>query len=171
QPPNPIYDDILEKWDYILDGLADDPHRLNRELDWVIKLYLLKNYRQKHQCDWNDPRIAMIDLQYHDVRPDKSLYYVLQRQNRVERLLSESEIIHAITNPPFDTRAYFRGQCLKKFRSNIFGVSWGAISFDVGESSVKRILMPEPTKGTRKYVHELLEKSQTVEELLTNIMN
>lgn len=171
QPHNPMYNDILEKWEYVLRGLAEDPQLLNRELDWVIKFYLLNNYRQKHHCDWDDPRIAMIDLQYHDVRPDKGLYDVLQRQNRVERLISDDEIIRAITNPPPDTRAYFRGQCLKKYRANIFGVSWGAISFDIGDSSVKRILMPEPAKGTHQYVHELLEKSQTVEELLTNIIN
>ncbi len=171
QPPNPVHDDILEKWGYVLRALAEDPRLLKRELDWVIKLYLLNNYHQKHQCDWDDPRIAMIDLQYHDVRPDKGLYYVLQRQNRVERLSSDDEIIRAITNPPPDTRAYFRGQCLKKYRKNVFGVSWGAISFEIGDSLVKRILMPEPAKGTRQYVHELLEKSQTVEELLTNILN
>jgi proteasome accessory factor A len=168
---DPITDDILEKWEYVLGGLAEDPKLLNRELDWVMKEYLLTHYSKKHNCGWDDPRIAMVDLQYHDIRPDKSLYYLLQRQNRVERLLSDSEIIHAVTNPPPDTRAYFRGQCLKKYRSNIFGVSWGAISFDIGDSAVKRILMPEPAKGTRTHVHELLEKSQTVEELLTNIMS
>ena len=96
---------------------------------------------------------------------------MLQRQNRVERLLSDSEISHAITHPPTDTRAYFRGKCLKQYRPNVFGVSWGAISFDVGEAAVKRILMPEPAKGTQAHVQELLEKSQTVEELLTNILS
>ena len=162
--------DILEKWEYVLHGLEEDPKSLNRELDWVIKKYLLQSYCSKHDCDWDDPRVSMIDLQYHDIRPDKGLYYVLQRQNRVERLLSDDEIAYAVTNPPPDTRAYFRGQCLKKYRSGIFGVSWGAISFHAGNDTVKRVLMPEPVKGTRNHVHELLEKSQTVEELLTNIV-
>jgi proteasome accessory factor A len=171
QPRNPITDDILEKWEYVLKGLEQNPRQLNRELDWVMKEYLIMNYLEKHHCGWDDPRISMLDLQYHDIRPHKGLYYLLQRQNRVERLLSEHEITHAITNPPTDTRAYFRGQCLKKYRSKIFGVSWGAISFDIGESAIKRILMPEPAKGSKKYVHELLEKSETVEELLTNMIS
>ncbi len=171
QPHNQIHADILEKWEYVLEILAQDPQLLNRELDWVIKSYLLTNYREKHQCDWDDPRLAMIDLQYHDIRPEKNLYYLLQRQNQVAQLISEDEIIRAITHPPLDTRAYFRGQCLKKYRSDVFGVSWGAISFDIGNASVKRILMPEPAKGTHRHVHELLEKSQTMEELLTNIMS
>jgi proteasome accessory factor PafA2 len=171
QPHNPNTDDILEKWEYILQRLEKEPKLLNRELDWVTKEYLITNYQEKHNCGWDDPRIAMLDLQYHDIRPHKSLYYLLQRQNRVERLLSDSEITVAITNPPSDTRAYFRGQCLKKYKPNIFGVSWGAISFDIGESSIKRILMPEPAKGSQKYVRELLEKSETVEELLTNMIS
>jgi len=169
QPPDPMTEDILAKWEYVLKGLKQDPKQLNRELDWVIKEYLITNYLEKHNCGWDDPRIAMLDLQYHDIRPHKSLYYLLQRQNQVERLLSDDEIRHAMTNPPCDTRAYFRGQCLKKYRSQIFGVSWGAISFDIGEPAIKRILMPEPAKGSQKYVQELLEKSETVEELLTNM--
>jgi proteasome accessory factor A len=170
QSQDQLVHDVLEKWEYVLQGLAHDPHSLNRELDWVVKEYLMRTYQAKHQCGWDDPRITMLDLQYHDVRPHKGLYYLLQRQNRVETLLSEEEITSAITNPPPDTRAYFRGQCLKKYRSKVFGVSWGAISFDIGESSIKRILMPEPVKGSRKYVHELLENSETVEELLTNMV-
>jgi proteasome accessory factor A len=169
QPPDPLTEDILARWEYILDGLEHDPHSLHRELDWVMKEHLLTAYCEKHHCGWDNPRVAMIDLQYHDLRPDKSLYHLLCRQHRVERLLSDAEITQAITTPPEDTRAYFRGQCLRKYRNAIFGVSWGAISFNVGASSVKRILMPEPTKGTRDYVQELLERSQSVEELLTNI--
>jgi proteasome accessory factor A len=170
QPYDHPAHDVLENWEYVLQGLASDPRSLNRELDWVIKEYLMHTYQSKHQCGWDDPRITMLDLQYHDVRPHKGLYYLLQRQNRVETLVSEDEIAAAVTNPPLDTRAYFRGKCLKKYRSKVFGVSWGAISFDVGESSIKRILMPEPAKGSKKYVHELLENSETVEELLTNMM-
>jgi proteasome accessory factor PafA2 len=171
QPQDPVTEDILEKWEYVLKRLEQDPRQLNRELDWVMKEYLITNYLEKHNCGWDDPRVSMLDLQYHDIRPHKGLYYLLQRQNHVERLLSDQEITYAVTNPPSDTRAYFRGQCLKKYRSKIFGVSWGAISFDIGESAIKRILMPEPAKGSKEYVHELLEKSETVEELLTNMVS
>jgi Pup amidohydrolase len=167
---DPMTHDILARWEAVLHRLTDDPHSLQRELDWVMKASLISEYQKKHRCGWDDPRVAMLDLQYHDIRPQKNLYTLLQRQQQVERLLTEDEIIHAVTNPPVDTRAYFRGRCLHKYKQRVFGVSWGAISFDVGESSVKRILMPEPTKGSQYYVRELLEKSETVEELLTNIL-
>jgi len=163
--------DILMKWEHVLSTLAHAPEALNRELDWVIKYDLLHNYCHKHQCGWDDPRVAMIDLQYHDIRPEKGLFYILQRQQRIERILSDDEIAHAVAHPPEDTRAYFRGECLQRYRADVYGVSWGAISFNVGQGTVKRILMPDPGKGTRQHVQELLEKSQTAEELLTNILH
>ncbi|MCP4399393.1 MAG: proteasome accessory factor PafA2 [bacterium] len=171
QPKNPMTQDVLEKWEHVLNCLTEESGQLSGQLDWVIKQEIFQHYCDKHHCDWDDPRIAMLDLQYHDIRPEKSLYQVLLRQGRVERLLSDEEILQAIDSPPHDTRAYFRGQCLQQFREQVYGVSWGAISFDVGNATVKRILMPEPGKGTKGHVEQLLEKSQTVEELLTNIMS
>lgn len=171
QPSDPVNEEVVNIWGDTLDALRRDPLELSRQLDWAIKLELLQNYREKHQCGWDDPRLRMVDLQYHDIRPDKSLYYLLQRQGKIERLVTDEEIRRAITQPPDDTRAYFRGRCLQKYANRVYGVSWGAISFEVGEKAVKRILMPEPTKGTRRHVQELLEKSATVEELLTNLVS
>ena len=170
RPNQPDSEDLLAKWEYVLRALAEDPRQLHRELDWVIKEHLLANYCAKHHCGWDDPRVAMVDLQYHDLRPEKSLYYVLERQQEVARIVSDDEIRQAVQEPPTDTRAYFRGQCLKKYPTRIFGVSWGALLFDLGAGKVKRVLMPEPLKGTQAYVQQLLEKSQTVEELLTNLL-
>lgn len=170
RPGFPLADDILAKWEEVLNRLRADPFSLDRELDWVIKHALITQYQERHNCGWDDPRVAMLDLQYHDVRPRKGLYYLLERQQHVERIVSDDAIAAAVTQPPTDTRAYFRGQCLQKYRSKVFGVSWGAISFETGRTSVKRVLMPEPTKGTRAYVQELLEKSETVEDLLTNML-
>jgi proteasome accessory factor A len=70
--------DVLAKWESVLDRLADDPMQLGRELDWVIKRQLIENYIEKHDLDWRDSRVQMIDLQYHDIRPGKGLYYKLE---------------------------------------------------------------------------------------------
>ncbi|PID58327.1 proteasome accessory factor PafA2 [candidate division KSB3 bacterium] len=166
---DPYVKDLIETWAYVLDCLGENPRLLCHKLDWVIKHELLQQYCDSRRCDWSDPRMSMLDLQYHDLRPEKSLYHVLLRQGHVERLVSDDEILRAVRNPPQDTRAYFRGQCLQRFRERVHGVSWGAISFNVDRTRVKRILMPEPGKGTKLHVEQLLEKSQTVEELLTNI--
>jgi proteasome accessory factor A len=161
--------DILQKWTYVLDALASDPLSLRREIDWVAKWHLLTAYMDRRAEDWNSSRVAMMDLQYHDLRPERGLYFLLERQGSVERILSEADIVEAIENPPVDTRAYFRGMVLKKFRDQVFGVNWDSLSFNLGEGPIKRILMEEPLKGTKVHVQGLLERSKTAAELVANL--
>ncbi|RMF87531.1 MAG: proteasome accessory factor PafA2 [Nitrospinota bacterium] len=169
RPCDPITADILGKWAYVLDALATDPFSLRREVDWVIKWHLINSYIEKRGEAWNSSRVAMMDLQYHDIRPDKGLYYILQRSGEVERIVTDEEIRVALEHPPTDTRAYFRGMCLRKFRQHIFGVNWDSLSFNVDEGPIKRVLMEEPAKGSKAHVEELLARSNTVEELLVNL--
>jgi proteasome accessory factor A len=164
-----LYPCLVQEWGSVLERLASDPMQLHREIDWVMKLHLLTNYMERRGSDWDDPRIAMMDLQYHDIRPDKGLYYLLERSGSVRRMLTDAEITLAMENPPEDTRAYFRGQCLKKFKHQIFGVNWDSISFNLGDGPIKRILMEEPTRGTKRHVQELLERSETAADLVANI--
>ncbi|MFQ5804616.1 MAG: proteasome accessory factor PafA2 family protein, partial [Candidatus Methylomirabilales bacterium] len=118
---------------------------------------------------FEDQRISMLDLQFHDIRREKGLFYVLERQGMVERVVADGEIAEAIESPPLDTRAYFRGMCLRKYRDQIYGASWSSILFDIGDMAVKKIPMAEPTRGTRKLVREILDRSDTVTELLENL--
>ena len=111
----------------------------------------------------------MLDLQYHDSRPDKGLYYLLERQGKVERIVTDEEIQHAVYNAPSDTRAFFRGECLKRYPSEVFGVNWDSISFGLEDESIKRVMMAEPLKGTSEIVGKLLEDSGTAAELLENM--
>jgi proteasome accessory factor A len=161
--------DILEKWTWVLDKLAEDPWQLQRHLDWVIKMELIRSYMERRKVGFEDQRISMLDLQYHDIRLEKGLYYVLERQGLVEQIVTEAEIADAVAFPPPDTRAYFRGTCLRKYRDQIYGASWSSLLVDVGEAAVKKIPMAEPTRGTRKLVQEILDRSETVTELLDNL--
>ena len=163
------YPAIVREWGRVLQQLERDPMELHREIDWVMKLHLLTNYMERRGSDWDDPRIAMMDLQYHDIRPDKGLYYVLERSGVARRMVSEEGIVQAIEDPPEDTRAYFRGQCLKKFKHQIFGVNWDSISFNLGDGPIKRILMEEPSRGTKCHVQQLLDRSETAADLVANI--
>jgi Pup amidohydrolase len=161
--------DVLQKWEHLLHQLEKDPLSLHREVDWVAKWHLLTAYMDRRVEDWDSSRVAMMDLQYHDLRPDRGLYFLLERQGAVERILTGAEIVDAIDNPPVDTRAYFRGMVLKKFRDRVFGVNWDSLSFSLGEEPIKRLLMEEPLKGTRAHVQGLLERSHTAAELLANL--
>jgi proteasome accessory factor A len=158
-----------DRWEATLDALERDPDELVGQLDWVTKRFLLRSYQEKKGVDWSDPRIAMMDLQYHDLRQDRGLYYLLERQGRVERMTTDEDIEAAMSNPPEGTRAYFRGQCLTRYRDAIYGVNWGSISFNLGDEPIKRIIMAEPLRGTRAHVEGLLNASATAHDLVKNI--
>jgi proteasome accessory factor PafA2 len=166
---DPVQKDVLQKWQDVIEALGRDPMELDGKIDWVIKKRLIERYMSRKSLDWSDPQVQMLDLQYHDSRPDKGLYYLLERQGRVERIVSDEEIQHAVYNPPRDTRAFFRGECLRRYPSEVFGVNWDSISFGLEDESIKRIMMAEPLKGTSEFVEELLERSDTAAALLENM--
>lgn len=165
----PMVKDVLVRWETVLDKLDQDPMQLDRELDWVAKRRMILSYMDRKGCGWTDPRVAMLDLQYHDMRPDKSLYGTLERSHRIERLLRDEEIRRAEEHPPVDTRAYFRGTCLKQFPQNVYGASWTSVLLDQGNETIKRIPLLDPRRGTRDLTEELLAGASTVEELLAKL--
>jgi Pup amidohydrolase len=148
--------EILGRWESVLATLEDEPLSLHRELDWVAKHRLVEAYRERDGLGWDDPKLRLIDLQYHDVRRAKGLYYRLVETGKVERLVSESEIERAVTGPPDDTRAFFRGNCIRRFPDAIVAASWDSVIFDTGRDALQRVPMREPLKGTREHVEGLL---------------
>jgi proteasome accessory factor A len=151
--------EIVERWEAILGALEDDPLQLHRELDWVAKYRLLEGYRERDGLDWGDPKLRLVDLQYHDVRREKGLYQRLAHAGKVERLVTDEEVERAAMNPPEDTRAYFRGRCIAKYPDAIAAASWDSMIFDAGREALQRVPMREPLRGTRAHVEELLERS------------
>lgn len=162
--------EIIQHWGEVLDALSRDPYELADRLDWVAKKALMEAFMQRRGLNWNAPELALMDLQYHDVRPEKGLYYLLQRQGRVRRIAADAEIARAVFTPPEDTRAYFRGQCLQRYGAEVFGVNWDAISFrlqcEAGGVKIKRVRMDEPLKGTKAHVQKLLENAKSAAELV-----
>jgi proteasome accessory factor A len=142
---------------------------LREQIDWVMKRALIEGFMERKSLDWESPQVQMLDLQYHDLRPDKGLYYLLERQGKAERVVSDEEIMAAVRRPPEDTRAYFRGECLRRYGSAVFGVNWDSISFSVDDEPIKRILMAEPLKGSKAHVEELLANSPTAADLVRNL--
>jgi proteasome accessory factor PafA2 len=161
--------DILNRWESVLERLGDDPMKCSRELDWVAKLRLLQGYRDRDRLGWGSSRLQLVDLQYADVRPDKGLYNRLVARGAVEQLVTEEQVLAATTNPPEETRAYFRGRCLRKFGSAVVAASWDSVIFDVGRESLVRVPMMEPTRGTAAHVKDLLDRCDTAEQLIDAI--
>jgi proteasome accessory factor A len=166
---DPMTKDILTKWEHVIDCLGRDPMELDQQIDWVMKKSLIEQFMDRKSIGWDAPQVHMLDLQYHDLRPEKGLYYILEKQGRAERIVTDEEILAAVLTPPDDTRAYFRGECLKRYGASVFGVNWDSISFGVGDDPITRIMMEEPLKGTRAHVGALLDDSPTVVELVENL--
>src|SRR5258706_530316 len=83
---DPVTQDVLARWTDGLEQLADDPMQLNREVDWVIKQQLIQAYMEKNRLSWRDPKVSLMDLQYHDIRPDQGLYFSLVRPDLLDRI-------------------------------------------------------------------------------------
>jgi proteasome accessory factor A len=160
--------DVLDRWESALTRLADDPMRLAGELDWVTKLQLMDGYRTRDGIGWSHPRLQLVDLQYTDVRSDRGLYNKLAASGRVGRLLDEADVERAMTEPPEDTRAYFRGRCLRQYPDSVAAASWDSVIFDIpGRESLQRVPTLEPLRGTKAHVGGLLDRCKTAAELVT----
>ncbi len=160
-----IGDLVLARWEEVLEGLETDPWSLARQLDWVAKLQLLEAYRDRHGCGWDDPRMAAVDLQYHDLRPARSLFARLD----TERLVSSEEVADAVALPPRGTRAWFRGRCLARWPEAVSSANWDSMVFDLGSDPLRRIPMMDPLKGTAEHVDALLERCETPSELVERL--
>jgi len=106
-----------------------------------------------------------MDLQYHDLRPERSLFARLD----TEKLIDEQSVISAITEPPRNTRAWFRGQCLTKWPAEVVTANWDSLVFDLGTDPLRRVPMMDPLRGTADHVDELLQQSATPSELLDRL--
>jgi proteasome accessory factor A len=167
---------ILECWAYALDGLEqlrfssdfaieEDPMGLQARLDWVLKLWLINRFRQGKNLEWDDPQLKVLDLQYHNIDTQEGIFYRLQRQGLVERIVDDKEVNHYIQNAPGNTRAYFRGKCIEKFPQEIRAVNWEIVGFDQGEIH-RMVPLLNPLKGTFDQFGRVFDQSQSVPELL-----
>ena len=156
---------VLDRWEGVLGGLERDPMELAAQIDWVAKWRLLEGFRSRHGLDFQDARLRALDIQYHDLRPSKSL----AARAGLEALVDEAEAERAMTEPPPDTRAFFRGRCLQRFAAEVVAANWDSIVFDVGEGSLRRVSMAEPARGTVAHVGALFDECDSAIDLLRRL--
>jgi proteasome accessory factor A len=158
--------DVLTRWESVLQRLGSDPMLLANELDWVAKLRLIEGYRDRDGLDWDSPRLQLVDLQYSDIRPEKGLYHRLVSRGALRTLLPDGAAEAAVDRPPEDTRAFFRGECLRRYGTSVAAASWDSVIFDVGREALVRVPMLEPQRGTRAHVGELLDRCPDAASLI-----
>jgi proteasome accessory factor A len=153
---SPLEQQALAMWGHCLDGLATDPLSLDREVDWVIKHKLIDAYRERGGLPLSHPKVALIDLQYHDVSRDRGLFYRLQDRGLVERMCTDDVIDRALNEPPQTTRAKLRGEFIKRAqeRRRDFTVDW--VHLKLNDQAQRTVLCKDPFKFKDERVEKLI---------------
>jgi proteasome accessory factor A len=126
---------LLREWSETLSLLARDRAELVGRLDWVTKQRLLESFMREERIGWNDPWLASLDLEYHNVHPDQGLYLGLEAEGRAWRMTTDAGIEEAMRNGPPDTRGGLRGFCVQRFSGQIQSMQWERIQFAGGSQS------------------------------------
>jgi proteasome accessory factor A len=147
----------LDMWEHVLISLERDPLSLGAELDWVIKHNLIESYRAKHDLTLGHPKVALIDLQYHDIRRDRGLFYRLQHRGLVERTLTDGEMMEAIDQPPQTTRAKLRGDFIRraKEKKRDYTVDW--VHLKLNDQAQRTVLCKDPFRSEDERVAKLID--------------
>ena len=156
---------VMDYWEKVLSALSSDPDQLFGVLDWITKKKIIDSYAYRHNLEVDDYKLSALDLQYHDLRPEMSLFSRIS----AEKIVSPQDVALAIENPPGDTRAFFRGKCLQKWPENVIIANWDSIVFDTGDQNLHRVPMMEPLKGSAQHVGDLIDNCETVIELIESI--
>jgi proteasome accessory factor A len=146
----------LEMWEHVMTVLESDPLKLGREVDWVAKYHLIEAFRRRHDLPLTHPRVALVDLAYHDVTRSRSLYYILERRGQVERILDDEMIERAVQEPPATTRARLRGAFVRraKERKRDYTVDW--VHLKLNDQAQRTVLCKDPFKSRDDRVERLI---------------
>ncbi len=120
---------ILKEWADVLELLTHNKVALIGSIDWVTKQWLLETFIQEERLEWTDPWLASLDLEYHNINPDRGLFLGLEAEGKTRRMCHDRMIEDAIHNGPRDTRGGIRELCVTRFRSKIQSVQWERIQF------------------------------------------
>jgi len=154
---SPEEDRILAMWEHCLDGIERDPLSLHRECDWVAKHRMVESYRERHGLALSDPRVLLLDLQYHDVNRRRSLYYLMQDRGMMERTTTDAAIAAAVDEAPSTTRAKLRGDFIRraKERRRDFTVDW--VHLKLNDQAQRTVLCKDPFRYEDERVQKLID--------------
>jgi len=152
----PEIEQAIRMWEKLLTGLEKDPMSLYREIDWVAKYRLIEAYQNRHDLPLSSPRLALVDLSYHDVNRSRGLYYLLAARGEVERVITDEAVAKAMTEPPQTTRAQLRGRFIKaaKEKKRDFTVDW--VHLKLNDQAQRTVLCKDPFRSIDDRVDKLI---------------
>jgi proteasome accessory factor A len=150
-------DRVLDLWERTLDAIdTGNLDLVGREIDWVIKYQLIERYRAKHNLPMSSPRVAQIDLAYHDIHRRRGLYYLMERRGQIDRVGNDLKIFEAKSLPPQTTRARLRGEFIKKAQEQRrdFTVDW--VHLKLNDQAQRTVLCKDPFRSVDDRVEKLI---------------
>ena len=148
---------LLREWREALDALIDgEPERLVRKVDWVTKRMMIDRYMVKHDLALASPRVALLDLSYHDVNRARGLYYLLEKAGKVDRVVTDAQVNLAMREPPQTTRAKLRGDFIKqaKAKRRDYTVDW--VHLKLNDQAQRTVLCKDPFRSVDERVEQLI---------------
>ncbi|MFJ8465942.1 Pup--protein ligase [Streptomyces swartbergensis] len=148
---------VLELWGRTLDAIeSEDLDRIGTEIDWVIKYKLLERYRAKHNMTMSHPRVAQIDLAYHDIHRRRGLYYLLEKKGQAARICNDLKIFEGKSVPPQTTRARLRGDFIRRAQEQRrdFTVDW--VHLKLNDQAQRTVLCKDPFRSVDDRVEKLI---------------
>jgi len=154
---SPEEDQVLAMWRHCLEAIERDPLELRRECDWVAKYHLVEAYRERHGLALSDPRVLLLDLQYHDVDRRRGLFYRMQDRGLVDRVTTDREIATAVEEAPTDTRARLRGEFIRRAKEQRrdFTVDW--VHLKLNDQAQRTVLCKDPFRSEDERVQKLID--------------
>lgn len=150
-------DQVLELWGRALDAIeAQDLDRIDTEIDWVMKYKLIERYRAKHNMTMSNPRVAQIDLAYHDIHRRRGLFYLLEKKGQTARICNDLKIFEGKTVPPQTTRARLRGDFIRRAQEQRrdFTVDW--VHLKLNDQAQRTVLCKDPFRSVDERVEKLI---------------
>jgi proteasome accessory factor A len=148
---------VVELWGRTLDAIEkNDLSLIDREIDWATKLQLIERYRAKHDLPLSSPRVAQLDLAYHDIQRGRGLYYLLQKRGAVERISTDLAVFEAKGVPPQTTRAKLRGDFIRRAQEKRrdFTVDW--VHLKLNDQAQRTVLCKDPYRAVDERVEKLI---------------
>ena len=148
---------LLTEWGDTLEALkAGESETLARKVDWVTKRLMIDRYMAKHDLSLSSPKIALLDLAYHDVNRARGLYYLLEKSGKVDRICEDAKINQAMREPPQSTRAKLRGDFIRhaKAKRRDYTVDW--VHLKLNDQAQRTVLCKDPFKSVDERVDQLI---------------
>lgn len=163
--------EVLRRWEKALTDLASDRDAAAGYVEWLAKLRVLEGYRNRDGLAWGDARLGLVDIQWSDVRPERGIALRLAARGALETMADAASVASAVTEPPADTRAWFRGTSIKRFPGSVVSASWDSVVFaQPGSYRLQRVPTREPLRGTKALTQALFDEHAHIEDFLAALL-